>query len=176
MWFECTRSFYVPEVPNRRKQVKTGQSKKEKKKKKKKKWCCLCASPLHLSADGRGIRGEFKPCKIYKGPHYWSPASSPSLSVTSACSNKELLLPLVKVTVLKNGHKYILNCLLDSGNQRSYLSNEVANGLNIKIDSLPALQFNMKKFLGEDMQCLKEVPINIAVGDNSLSIKAFVWP
>ena len=30
----------------------------------------------------------------------------------------------------------------------------------------------MKTFLGEDMRGLMEAPINIAVGDNSLSIKA----
>ena len=30
----------------------------------------------------------------------------------------------------------------------------------------------MKTFLGKDIRCLKEAPINIAVGDNSLPIKA----
>ena len=69
-------------------------------------------------------------------------------------------------------HKYMLYCLLDSGNQRSYLSDGVAKGLGIKIKSLPVLQFNMKTFLAEDMRCLKEAPIDIAVGDNSLPIKA----
>ena len=71
----------------------------------------------------------------------------------------------------KNGHIYMLNCLLDTGSQRSYLSDEEPKELGITIDSLPALQFNMKTFLGEDMRCLKESPINFAVGDNSLSIK-----
>ena len=66
----------------------------------------------------------------------------------------------------------MLNCLLDSVSQRSYPSDEVAKGLGIKIYSLPALQLNMKTFLGEDMQCLKEASINIAVDDNSLFIKA----
>ena len=86
----------------------------------------------HLSADRRENRGEFNPYKICKkGPHYWSlcpdkdKASSPSLSVTSACRDKELL-PLVKITASKNGHKYMLNCLLDSGSQLSYLFDEVA--------------------------------------------------
>ena len=143
-----------------------------------KKLCCLCASPRHLSADCRGNRREFKHCKICKrGTHYWSlcpdkdKASSPSLSVSSASSDTELLLPLVKVTVSTNGHRYMLICLLDSGNQRFYLSCKVAKWLGIKIDPLPVLQFNMKTFLEKDMQCLKEAPINIAVGDNSLSIK-----
>ena len=57
----------------------------------------------------------------------------------------------------------MLNCLLDSGSQRSYLSDEVTKGLGIKIVFLPALQFNIKTFLGEDMRCLKEPPLNIAL-------------
>ena len=65
----------------------------------------------------------------------------------------------------------MLNCLLNSGSQRSYLSDEVVKGLGITTDSLPSLQFNMKTFLREDIQCLKEASINIAVGDNSLPIK-----
>ena len=55
----------------------------------------------------------------------------------------------------------MLNCLLDSGSLRSYLSDELAEGLGIKIDSLPALQFNMKTFLEEDIRCLKEAPIRM---------------
>ena len=42
----------------------------------------------------------------------------------------------------------------------------------MKIHSLPALKFNMKMFLGEDIQCLKKAPINIIGRDNSFSIKA----
>ena len=98
--------------------------------------------------------------------------SSPSLSVSSACSDKELLLHLVMVAVSKNGHKYLLNCLLDSGSQRSCMSNEVNKRLGIKIDSFPALQFNIKTFLGEVTRCLKEALINITVDHNSLPIKA----
>ena len=66
----------------------------------------------------------------------------------------------------------MLNYLLDLGSQRSYLSDDVAKRLGIKIDSLKALQFNMKTFLGKNMRCLKEAPINTAVGDSSLPIKA----
>ena len=121
-----------------------------------KKLCNLCTSTQHLSAYCRGNRGEFKLWKICKkGAYYLSwcldkdNASSLSLSVSSACSDKKLLLSLVKVTVSKNGHKYMLNCLLDSSSQRSYLSDEVVKGLGIKIDSLPAQQFNMKMFFRE---------------------------
>ena len=39
----------------------------------------------------------------------------------------------------KNGQKCILNCLLDSGSQRSYLSDEVAKELDIKKTG-PAVQ------------------------------------
>ena len=86
------------------------------------------------------IGESLRPAKFVRNDvHYWSQyphknkASSPSLSVSSARNDKELLLPLVIVTVSKNGH--ILNCLLDSGS----LSDEVAKELGIKFDSLPAL-------------------------------------
>ena len=123
-----------------------------------------------------GETGEFLPYKICKkGNHSWSlclekdKASSPSLMISSACSNKKLQLPLFMVT--RRGKKYILNCLLDLSSQR-LLNDEVAKKLGIKIDSLSGLQFNMKTFLGEDSRYLKESLISITMGGNSLPCKA----
>ena len=140
---------------------------------KERKLCQFCASPRHLTTDCRGNRGELLPSKICgKDNHYWSlcpekdEASSPSLSVSSACSDKELLLPHIRVTVTRSGKRCTLNCLLDSDSQWSHLSDEVAKRIRIKID------FACHETQRENTRYLKESLIIIYVVDNSLPIKA----
>ena len=91
------------------------------------KLCTSCTSPHHSPDHCLGKRGQLKPCwKCSSNSH--AGALCPKEEKTHLNANpcfqvgdNQLLLPIVEITIGRGKREYKLNCLLDSGSQRSYL-------------------------------------------------------
>ena len=96
--------------------------------------CTLCTSTRHKTKDCLGKRNRlpFK-CSLCNSRNHVTPlcdkaeekknsALSSNVCTSSHSLNQPLILPMVSLSVSKGRQKHNVNCLLDTGSQRSYFS------------------------------------------------------
>ena len=110
--------------------------------------CTICDSKSHIS----GLCGDFKPKKLLVN---WSINSFSA--VTGA-----LLLPIISILISFNNCSTMVNCLLDTGSQRSYLAGGVANRLNCDYKGVSS-KFLVNTFLDKAYKSFSEIFFSIKV-------------
>ena len=137
--------------------------------------CSLCTSTRHKTKDCLGKRHSlpFK-CSLCNSRNHVTPLcnkaeeeknSALSINVcnSSRTLNQPFILPMVSLSVSKGRKKHNVNCLLDTGSQRSYFSKGVAEKLKCKKHSLTPGDCEVNTFLGTRKKRLEEVVQGIQV-------------
>ena len=75
--------------------------------------------------------------------------------------------PIVAITVSQRTRKFRLNCLFDTGSQRTYFCRKVMRGLGCHRSFLTPVEFNVKTFLGFKKKTLNQVILGIGVDKSS---------
>ena len=106
--------------------------------------CTLCTSTRHKTKDCLGKRNRFPfKCSLCNSRNHITPLcnkveeeknSTLSINVCNSFRtlNQPFILPIVSLSVSKGRQKHNVNCLLDTGSQRSYFSKGVAEKLKCK--------------------------------------------
>ena len=108
--------------------------------------CLFCTSASHRTEDcyGKANKLPWK-CAICKSWGHITPpplcdeadkSDNSSTASTHVCTNtgtqeQPYILPIVAITVSKGKRKYKLNCLFDTGSQRTYFSRQVIEKLGV---------------------------------------------
>ena len=136
--------------------------------------CTLCTSTRHKTKDYLGKRNRlpFK-CLLCNSRNHVTPLcdkaeekknSALSINVcnSSRTLNQPFILPMASLSVSKSRQKHNVNCLLDTGSQRSYFSKAVAEKLKCKKHSFTPGDNEVSTFLGTKKR-LEEVVLGILV-------------
>ena len=142
--------------------------------------CVLCTSPFHKKQQCPGKINELKyQCLHYKVNSHISTLckdidkhkNAPSQINSNVCLNASeivsaehsIIMPIMDIKV-KTGSKVCrARYLLDSGSQRSYLSEKVCAVLACKDENVSIIQHNIKTFLGSQKKELKEIPVAVEI-------------
>ena len=137
--------------------------------------CTLCTSTRHKTKDclGKQNRLPFK-CSLCNSRNHVTPLcdkaekkknSALSINVcnSSRTLNQPFILPMVSLSVSKGRQKHNVNCLLDTGSQRSYFSKVVAEKLKCKKHSFTPGDYEVSTFFGTRKKRLEEVVLGIHV-------------
>ena len=136
------------------------------------KLCIHCSSSKHKSSECLGLSNKltFSCNKCSKKSHISALCDKFSNINSNICINNNLnnrdnlyLLPIICLNIFKGKKKYSLNCLLDTGSQRSYISRKFVNSLNYDEDKFSNIQFNVKTFLSSKIKNLKEITLEIEI-------------
>ena len=139
--------------------------------------CCNCTAN-HKTEDCVTINSskDHKPCKFCglkghvgamckKRPVQALERKSTDVHVclsTGSEYNSPFLLPVISIMVKgPKGLHFKFNALLDTGSSRSYMSSYVLNKLDCSPDSLTAVDYDVKTFLGSGIKSLKEVTLEV---------------
>ena len=136
--------------------------------------CTLCISTGHKTKDCLGKRNRlpFKCSLCNSRNHVTSLCDKAEVEKNSALSinvctssrtlNQPFILPMVSLSVSKGRQKHV-NCLLDTGSQRSYFSKGLAEKLKSKKYSLTPGGNEVNTFLSTRKKGLEEVVLGIQV-------------
>ena len=137
--------------------------------------CTLCTSTRHKTKDCLGKRNRlpFK-CSLCNSRNHVTPLcdkaedkknSALSINVynSSRTLNQPFILPMVSLLVSKGRQKHNVNCLLDTGSQRSYFFKGVGEKLKCKKHSITPGNYEVSTFLGTRKKRLEEVVLGIHV-------------
>ena len=137
--------------------------------------CTLCTSTRHKTKDCQGKRNRllFK-CSLCNSRNHVTPLcdkaeekknSALSINVcnSSRTLNQPFILPMVSLSESKGRQKHNVNCLLDTGSQRSYFSKGVAEKLRCKKHSFTPGDYEVSTYLGTRKKRLEEVVLGIHV-------------
>ena len=137
--------------------------------------CTLCTSTRHKTKDCPGKRNSlpFK-CSLCNSRNHVTPLcdkaeekknSALSINVCNSSStlNQPFILPMISLSVSKGRQKHNVNCLLDTGSQRSYFHKGVAEKLKCKKHSFTLGDYEVSTFLGTRKKRLEEVVLGIHV-------------
>ena len=95
-------------------------------------------------------------------------ALSINVCTSSRTLNQPFILPMVSISVSKGRQKHV-NCLLDTGSQRSCFSKGVAEKSKCKKHSLTPGDYEVSTFLGTRKKRLEEVVLGIQVDKDRTS-------
>ena len=84
--------------------------------------------------------------------------------------DKDLLLSFVEITVGRGHFLKKVNCLLDTGSQRSYLSDKVLDVLSCRSAPISKRDCIVKTFLGSTRKSLREIVLRIELLDSGYSV------
>ena len=140
--------------------------------------CTLCISNGHMTSDCSGNKNKLSfPCKFCKSRTHISAMCNTTNHKddihTNVCINAGIqenlyLLPIVSITVGHGKNKCSINCLLDTGSQRSYFSKNVLRELNYNVTNLSSTSYEVKTFVSTDVKVLNEVMLNINLNNNRI--------
>ena len=136
--------------------------------------CSLCSSSKHMSKDcfGKDNRLSYE-CKICKSKGHISAlcvkyehranenSSHTNICINSGIQTQDYILPIMNITAKRGKNKYQFNCLIDTGSQRSYLSPQVIEKLNINLSEYSSLYYEVSTFLGAKKKELKQMVLDI---------------
>ena len=135
--------------------------------------CTLCTSTRHKTKDCLGKRNRlpFK-CSLCNSRNHITPLCnkaeeeknstlSINVCISSRTLNQLFILPMVSLSVSKGRQKHNVNCLIDTGSQRSYFSKGMAEKLKCKKRSLTPGDYEVNTFLGTRKKRLEEVVLGI---------------
>ena len=131
--------------------------------------CKICTSDKHKSNNCLGVNNKLSySCKSCNSNSHISALCDNVKTInTNICLNSQIqgnlfLLPIVSLKLF-NGNKEIkINCLFDSGSQRSYFSKSILDLLEFK-SQINEVQFEVKTFISSAVKKLKEVRLGIQV-------------
>ena len=142
--------------------------------------CQYCTSDKHCTTDCYGLKNKLSfACKFCKSRGHISALCNKIKyekerpTQTNICLNAGIqenlyLLPIIRITIGYMKNKITLNCLMDSGSQRSYFSKEVLKKLNYNKPSLPCVSYEVKTFVSSKVKELNEVMLDINLNNNRI--------
>ena len=150
--------------------------------------CLFCTSATHRTEDCYGKANKLpRKCAICKSRGHVTPlcdkaeeSVNSSTASTHVCTNtgtqeQPYILPIVAITVSKGKRKYKLNCLFDTGSQRTYFSGQVMEKLGCYKSFLSPVEYVVKTFLGSKTKKLNQVVVGIEVNKgNSLPMSVLI--
>lgn len=150
--------------------------------------CSFCTSASHRTEDCYGKANKLpRKCANCKSRGHVTPlcdeadksgnSSSASMHVCTNIGTQEqpYILPIVAITVSKGKRKYKLNCLFDTGSQRTYFSRQVIEKLGCYRSFLTPVEYDVKTFLGSKKKKLNQVVVGIEVNKgNSLPLPVLI--
>ena len=142
--------------------------------------CLFCTSATHRTEDCYGKASKLpRKCAICKSRGHVTclcdkagESVNSSTASTHMCTNpgtqeQPYILPIVAITVSKGKRKYKLNCLFDTGSQRTYFSGQVMEKLGCYKSFLSPVEYVIKTFLGSKTKKLNQVVVGIEVNKNN---------
>ena len=136
--------------------------------------CDLCSSSKHMSKDCFGKENKLSyECKICKSKGHisalcmqYEPKVNGNSSHTNICINsgiqtQDYILPIMRISAKRGRNKCQFNCLIDTGSQRSYLSHQVIEKLNINLTDYSSVNYDVSTFLGAKKKELKQMMLDI---------------
>ena len=81
--------------------------------------------------------------------------------INSGIQTQDYILPIMNITAKRGRNKYQFNCLIDTGSQRSYLSPQVIEKLNINLSEYSSLYYEASTLLGAKKKELKQMVLDI---------------
>ena len=136
--------------------------------------CIYCTSSKHNSQDCLGLSNRLTyPC-IYcnKNSHISALCRESKNLNSNICINSSVgnvdnlfLLPIVCINVFKGKSKFSLNCLLDTGSQRNYISHNFVNTMKFVKEKFRNVNFNVKTFLSTKLKNLQEITLDLEVSN-----------
>ena len=133
--------------------------------------CSKCTSSKHDAHNCKtALDFSCSICKSFNHISAMCPNSSSRVNTnfslnTSSDSGKTFILPTLSVTVGSGRYKTKVRCLVDTGSQRSYVSNKVLDRLHFQCKSETKLLINT--FLDSDFKTFGETCLNVDFGDRS---------
>ena len=101
--------------------------------------------------------------------------ASTHVSTNTGTQKQPYILLIVATTVSKGKQKYKLNCLFDTGSQRTYFSRQVIEKLGCYKYFLTPVEYVIKTFLGSKTKKLNQVVMGIEVNKgNSLPLPVLI--
>lgn len=153
------------------------------------KLCVKCSSTKHVANDCPGNRNELSfPCQICSSKAHIAAVcvsgqqvqSEPSTTSTNLClnhnheQNKPYLLPTYTITVGRANNAVQVQCLIDSGSQRSYFSDSVFNAICSDSNLLTPTEFEIKTFIGSERRELCETMLEISLSSNKINMPVLI--
>ena len=137
------------------------------------KMCELCSSQKHATSDCRSrldfkcnYCGSFQHISALCGKYLPSSIHNFCLNSTSD-SGSTFLLPTITVNLNHGKHSAKINCLLDTGSQRSYVSSDVLKTLNLKEENKTS--FKITTFLAEGEKTFTNASLSVQFMDQKQS-------
>ena len=139
--------------------------------------CVLRNSPFHKKQQCPGKNNELKYqclhcnvnshistlCKYIDKHKNARTNSNVCLNASEIVSEHSIIMPIMDIKV-KTGSKVCrARCFLDSGSQRSYLSEKVCAVLACKDENVSIIQHDIKTFLGSQKKELKEIYVAVEI-------------
>ena len=119
--------------------------------------CLFCTSANHRTEDCYGKANKLpQKCAIFKSQGHVIPlcneadksgnssTASMHASTNTGTQEQPCILPIVAITVFKGKWKYKLNCLFDTGSQRTYFLRQVIEKLGRFKSFLTPVEYDVK--------------------------------
>ena len=140
--------------------------------------CEACSSQKHSLANCRSkLDFKCRYCSSYQHISALCGKYEPSVNQVHFCLNSTgdsgntFLLPTVTVVLHHGNHSSKINCLLDTGSQRSYISTDVVNRLQYECAN--KTKFKINTFIDEGEKVFSNASLAVEFSDNR---KKFVLP
>ena len=138
------------------------------------KLCTHCSSNKHTSDDCYGKNNKLSfPCKTCQSKKHIGalcpdlpPVTGLHVSLNTELKEQPFMLPIVNVTILSGNKCVKINCLFDSGSQRSYFSKDALADLCVNNYRYTPVEFDVKTFLGAEHKTFDEVLLQFSLGAN----------
>ena len=148
--------------------------------------CIRCAGSGHNEERCFGAKGKLRfPCKLCNTKDHFTALCPLSKKESGVKTNVSLclaqrsfdscqILPTMTLT-LKSGPKVRkVRCLIDTGSQRSYISETVAKDLCHNIKDLYALECDVCTYIGQETKGFKQMSTGIKIGNRLIFVPLLV--
>ena len=149
--------------------------------------CTRCAGSGHNEDNCYGKQGKLRyECRVCQTKAHLTPlcpftdqAKPPPRTNVSLCLAQRSvdschILPTITLT-LKNGKRVRrVRCLIDSGSQRSYISESAAKDLCQDVNDLYELEQNIHAYIGEENKSFKQMSTGIKLEDRLVFVPLLV--
>ena len=122
--------------------------------------CLLCANANHKADSCPGQKNNLpRACKFLSSRGHISPLSKKSsdnkgtfvsmhVCTNTGIQEQPYILPIVAITVSRGRRKFRLNCIFDTGSQRTYFSRQVIKRFGCDRTFSTPVEFDVKTFQG----------------------------
>ena len=141
-------------------------------------FCIKCTSTKHKESECPGSKNELDfqciHCKQFSHIAALcnnSNSSSDNSTISNLCLNsnhdadKLYILPTVTIRFSQGNKHCDVRCLIDSGSQRSYISQSVAAHLCNDVNELHNIKFDIQTFIGNQERNFKQTSLELKIGN-----------